>query len=165
MASMRTSGWKWFLMRHLPFMWSITHKKCQYGNWHKRGDVLCYCGCGLNGATEPERLDMGMSTRGKKGHKLLMRLLALLFRERLAELAHDGIWATWMEYQYSKCTETMEDPPNPSLRIPAWAVMRWGRQMATPYEKLPESERASDREQADKIIATLCGGDWREFDS
>ncbi|MCC7208313.1 MAG: hypothetical protein IT323_13480 [Anaerolineae bacterium] len=91
----------------------------------------------------------------------MMRLLALLFRERLAALAHDGIWATWTRYQFSKCRPYNDG----TLEMPAWAVERWTRQANTPYCELPESERASDREQADKMIAVLCGGDWREWDS
>lgn len=32
----------------------------------------------------------------------------------------------------------------------------WTRQMLTPYANLPEKEKASDREQADKIIAMFA---------
>ncbi len=102
-----------------------------------------------------------MNTQNKRGCTLLMRLLARPCREPLAALAHDGIWATWTSYQFGKCMLNEDG----SLTIPAWAVQRWMRQMQTPYSKLPESERASDREQADKMIAVICGGDWREWDS
>jgi len=72
-------------------------------------------------------------------------------REQLAALAHDDIWSTWMRWQFSCCT------PNPdgSLTIPAEKVERWQRQMDTPYHALPEHEKHSDREQADKILSVL----------
>ena len=74
-------------------------------------------------------------------------------REALAAVSHE-IWAHWMRYQFS-CCRANEDG---TLTIPAERVARWGRQMDTPYAELPEGERPSDREQADKILAVLYRG-------
>lgn len=59
-------------------------------------------------------------------------------REKLAALAHEQ-WSGWMRYLFSKCTCV---PGADGARlIPRWAVERWQRQMATPYDGLPEKER------------------------
>lgn len=69
-------------------------------------------------------------------------------RERLAAVAHE-IWAHWMHYLFSKC----EQNPDGSVTIPVGLVLRWCRQIDTPYNELSEQERESDRHQADKIMA------------
>jgi hypothetical protein len=71
-------------------------------------------------------------------------------REQLAALAH-AQWSGWMEYMFSKCRA---DSPS-GLTIPIWAVERWQRQMNTPYAELPEEEKNSDREEADKVLALI----------
>lgn len=68
-------------------------------------------------------------------------------RERLAEYAHNT-WAGWMEYMFSEC-EHREG----GIFMPAWAYERWTRQKDTAYADLPESEKRSDREEADRILA------------
>ena len=70
------------------------------------------------------------------------------YREQFAEYAHDA-WAGWMSYLFSKSTKNEDG----TVTIPAWAVERWTRQMNTQYWDLPEEEKNSDREEADKIIA------------
>jgi hypothetical protein len=72
-------------------------------------------------------------------------------REKLAEVAHDGIWAHWTRYQFSKCVQNADG----SLTIPADLVERWARQANTPYTGLTEREKESDREQADKMLAVM----------
>jgi len=72
-------------------------------------------------------------------------------REAIAAVQHDQIWAHWMEYQFSKCTRN----PDGSLTIPAESVRRWLRQINTSYADLPESERESDRHQADKVLIAI----------
>lgn len=72
-------------------------------------------------------------------------------REALAALCHEQ-WSGWMRHLFSKST------PNGwgGELIPGWAVNRWMRQMNTPYEKLSEEEKESDREEADRILALLA---------
>lgn len=41
------------------------------------------------------------------------------------------------------------------MTIPAEKVNRWQRQMNTPYNELPEEERNSDRDQAEKVLKIL----------
>lgn len=72
-------------------------------------------------------------------------------REQLAAMQHE-IWAHWMRYQFSYCIENADG----SLTVPAEYVERWRRQMEAAYSELPEPERESDREQADKILQLLA---------
>lgn len=71
-------------------------------------------------------------------------------REQLAAYAHEA-WAGWMIYLFSKSTAN----PDGTVTIPAWAVKRWFRQMMTRYAALPEEEKASDRDEAEKILKIL----------
>ena len=71
-------------------------------------------------------------------------------REALAKLAHDQ-WSGWMDYLFSK-GKFNEDG---SWTMPKWAVQRWSRQAKTEYEDLSESEKDSDRKEADKFIAVF----------
>lgn len=81
-------------------------------------------------------------------------------REQLADYAHEA-WSGWMKYLFAKCEyiEEMDDPRG-ALAIPAWAVERWMRQMQTRYADLPESEKASDRDEADKMLAIVGRLAW-----
>lgn len=72
-------------------------------------------------------------------------------REALAEFAHDDFWAHWMKYMISCCSLNKDG----SLTIPAEKVERWIRQANTKFYNLPESEKKSDYEQAQKIIETI----------
>jgi hypothetical protein len=42
------------------------------------------------------------------------------------------------------------------MTIPADAVQRWKRQMATPYDLLTEQEQASDLREADLILQIVA---------
>jgi hypothetical protein len=79
-------------------------------------------------------------------------------REALAEYAHDA-WAGWMKYLFSKGRfDTVELEPGLAEQIwvmPSWAITRWARQMETPYADLPESEKESDRQEADRMLALV----------
>ena len=86
--------------------------------------------------------------RLSQANQLLVRLESDVTREGLAEYAHTA-WAGWMRYQFSKAPLNEDG----SWTMPAWAVERWQRQMSTPYAGLPESEKASDRKEADEILA------------
>lgn len=68
-------------------------------------------------------------------------------REELADLAHKQ-WSGWMEYLFSKGNKNEDG----TFTIPAWAVERWERQLNTEYKDLSESEKDSDRNEADKFI-------------
>lgn len=72
-------------------------------------------------------------------------------REALAEYAHRA-WSGWMDYLFAKSTATGGDG---SVAIPAWAVERWERQAETAYADLLESEKESDRAEADQILAII----------
>lgn len=73
--------------------------------------------------------------------------------EALAEYAHEA-WSGWMQYMFSKC----ERQDNGTFVIPRWAVERWWRQMKTDYSDLPESEKASDRAEATKMMDIMMTG-------
>lgn len=79
-----------------------------------------------------------------------------LAREALAEYAHDA-WSGWMKYMFSK-GHLEPRIPGASENVyimPAWAVERWTRQANTPYADLPESEKESDRLEADRMIEII----------
>jgi len=71
-------------------------------------------------------------------------------RERLAKVQH-STWSHWMKYLFSVCTRNA----NGSFTIPSDKAERWMRQLSTSYEELSDSEKNSDREQADKILSIL----------
>ncbi len=69
-------------------------------------------------------------------------------REQLAALAHEQ-WVGWMTWLFKISRRN----PGGSVTIPKASVERWDRQIATPYDQLPELEKASDRMEADKVLA------------
>lgn len=71
-------------------------------------------------------------------------------REALAEYAHEA-WSGWMKYLFSKGTFNQDG----TWTMPAWAVERWQRQMNAPYASLPEEEKKSDREEADRMLGIV----------
>jgi len=71
-------------------------------------------------------------------------------RESLAEQEHKR-WAGWQNHLHSKCTKNTDG----SLTIPAEYVVNLEKQINTTYDNLSESERGSDREEADKTLAIL----------
>ena len=71
-------------------------------------------------------------------------------REKLADVQHE-IWSSWMRWLF-QCSTINEDG---SATIPREKVERWQRQMNTPYSELSESEKNSDRIEANKVIAVL----------
>lgn len=76
-------------------------------------------------------------------------------REELACLAHD-MWAGWMKYMTGKikmgAQRGLSGDGEVEMWLPNGLKHRWGRQMRTKYEDLPESEKESDRKEADKMI-------------
>lgn len=85
-------------------------------------------------------------------------------REAVAAWLHDVAWSGWWKYMRGVAVshagapsyETSEEGVDARL-IMGKHVSRWDRQAGTPYTNLPESEKASDRELADKLIALLTG--------
>lgn len=84
-------------------------------------------------------------------------------REKLAAYAHEA-WSGWMKYMFEKSGFNIHEG---TIVIPQELVERWSRQMNTPYDGLPESEKESDRKEADKMLAIMvlphpenctCGG-------
>ena len=71
-------------------------------------------------------------------------------REELANYAHEA-WSGWMRYMFGKSIENIDG----SVTIPADSVRRWKRQCATKYEDLPEEEKESDRDEADKMTKIM----------
>jgi len=68
-------------------------------------------------------------------------------REELASYAHETR-SGWIRYFFSKAHKNADG----TVTLPLWAVDRWTRQMNTPYNKLPQEERGSDKAEADKIL-------------
>jgi hypothetical protein len=71
-------------------------------------------------------------------------------REMLAALAHEQ-WTGWMRYLFSRTT-----PSGDGALIPAQWVTRWQHQMDTPYERLSERDKDSDRKEADRVLAIIA---------
>jgi len=71
--------------------------------------------------------------------------------EKLADVQH-AIWAHWMTYMFS-CGMVRTDG---AWIMPADKAARWTMQAGTPYAKLTEREKESDRDQARKLIPVLC---------
>ena len=71
-------------------------------------------------------------------------------REKLAAYAHDT-WSGWMEYLFANSRRAISG----EVIIPADLEARWKRQMKTKYEDLPESEKASDRKEANTILRII----------
>lgn len=71
-------------------------------------------------------------------------------REALAAGVHVA-WVGWMRYLFGKSTLNADG----TYTIPRWAVERWSRQALADYADLPEEEKASDRAEADKMLAIV----------
>lgn len=69
-------------------------------------------------------------------------------REKLAALSHSQ-WSGWMKYLFSRGQTT----GNGDLFVlPKYWWTRWLRQTDTPYADLSESEKESDRKEADRVL-------------
>jgi hypothetical protein len=76
-------------------------------------------------------------------------------REELAAYAHEA-WAGWMRYLFEKSTKNDDG----SITIPPESAARWERQAATPYADLPEKEKKSDLDEADKMLTIFRSHPW-----
>ena len=72
-------------------------------------------------------------------------------REELAAYAHEA-WSGWMRYMFKKGTILKRKA---DFVLPSEFVLRWIRQMNTPYSELPENEKESDRKEADEILRII----------
>lgn len=70
--------------------------------------------------------------------------------EQLAHIEHER-WSKWQRYMHSKAVKQADG----SLLIPAELVDRWERQMTTPYDRLSEKEKESDREQVREYLPVI----------
>lgn len=70
--------------------------------------------------------------------------------EQLAAIEHER-WSHWQRYMHSKAVKQ----PDGSLLIPAELVSRWENQMTTPYAKLTDTEKQSDRDQVQKYLPAI----------
>jgi hypothetical protein len=70
--------------------------------------------------------------------------------ELLSEYAHDA-WSGWMRYLFSKSAINADG----TVTIPRWAVERWRRQIGTKYSDLSDSEKMSDRKEAETILSIV----------
>ena len=77
-------------------------------------------------------------------------------REEFARIAHES-WIGWMECLLSRCGAigNWDSVFGGTVYIPKDFIERWTRQMKTPYSELPESEKESDRHQADKYLEAM----------
>jgi len=72
--------------------------------------------------------------------------------EKLADIEHQR-WAGWQKYMHSNCikvVELFEGEKAETLKevtIPVELFNQWERQINTPYSKLSEKEKDSDRDQ------------------
>lgn len=77
-------------------------------------------------------------------------------REQLAEYAHEA-WSGWMRYMFSRGErmQTLNDGEYSGWWMTETSFERWQRQMNTEFKALPENEKASDRAEADKMLAIV----------
>ncbi|MCP6727358.1 MAG: hypothetical protein KJI69_05115 [Patescibacteria group bacterium] len=71
-------------------------------------------------------------------------------KENLAKLEHDQ-WSHWMDYMFTCGIFNIDG----SFTLPKEKVERWKRQMETKYKDLPEAEKESDREWANKALKAI----------
>lgn len=74
-------------------------------------------------------------------------------REQLAALCHEQ-WSGWMKYQFDRMIFAADADSIPRL-MTADDFYRWRLQARTPYVDLTESEKESDRKEADRFLAIL----------
>ena len=70
--------------------------------------------------------------------------------ESLASIEHER-WSHWQRYVHSKCVPQADG----GLAIPADLVKRWEVQIATPYSKLTEEAKESDRAQVRRYLPLI----------
>lgn len=71
--------------------------------------------------------------------------------ERIADVVHQ-VWANWMEYMFTKGWMLTDK----GFKIRSDSVIRWRRQMITPYAELSENEKQSDRDIARRYLDVMA---------
>lgn len=71
--------------------------------------------------------------------------------DRLAAIEHER-WAHWQCYMH----EAGERLADGRLVLPSDQVSRWERQIATPFDRLTETEKESDREQVRRYLPEIA---------
>ena len=84
-------------------------------------------------------------------------------REKLAAYAHEA-WSGWMRWMFEQGGFSTIHADDNGQTITLWTMKpekyaRWQRQMTSNYEDLPDSEQASDRAEADRMMA-IFGINW-----
>lgn len=69
-------------------------------------------------------------------------------KEKLAAIEHER-WADWQKWCHQVIREN-----GPNLQTEN-VLMRWDRQIETPYAELSEKEKQSDREQVDRYLPLI----------
>lgn len=111
-------------------------------------EFLCeYCGHGCISAGKKCKVDQKIKAALAEARKMKEPCEMI---ELLSEYAHDA-WAGWMRYLFSKSTINADG----TVTIPKWAVERWRRQIGTKYSDLSDSEKMSDRKEAETILSIV----------
>jgi len=79
-------------------------------------------------------------------------------KEKLAKFIHEDLWAHWMEHFFNvtyRMKQHHEGIPSMVDVLPQRFGDRWRRQKNMKYEDLPEDEKKSDRELAEKLMKLL----------
>jgi hypothetical protein len=71
--------------------------------------------------------------------------------DTLAAVEHER-WAHWQRFMHRKGRSLADG----SLLLPAELVARWERQIETPFDKLTEDEKDSDRDQVRQYISAIA---------
>lgn len=70
--------------------------------------------------------------------------------EELAAIEHER-WAHWQRFMHNQADRRSDG----SLMIPPDLVTKWERLIDTPYAKLTEKEKESDRDQVRRYLPTV----------
>ena len=73
--------------------------------------------------------------------------------EKLSDIEHQR-WCHWQRFMHDQGKRM----PDGSLLLPAGLVSKWDRLIETPYSKLTDKERESDREQVHRYLPTVVQG-------
>lgn len=74
--------------------------------------------------------------------------------EQLAEKEHES-WGRWMAYLFSRCEDHWSPVGYIGKVITPDLVERWQRQIDTPYARLSEQEKQSDRNEVAHILPII----------